>query len=140
MTRFERATPSSQARCATKLRHIPKVFANGNSLSCSYLLIFICQSCRGALPTSHKTILNRFVRQSATSRKLFLKKKFYKKTLSFGYSCDLFSHLLCYNTGTVCMTLRFLQKKFTKSLSLKFRFEFILLSMSVVRRRRTSLL
>ena len=23
MTRFERATPSSQARCATKLRHIP---------------------------------------------------------------------------------------------------------------------
>ena len=23
MTRFERATPSSQAKCATKLRHIP---------------------------------------------------------------------------------------------------------------------
>ena len=27
MTRFERATPSSQARCATKLRHIPKTYA-----------------------------------------------------------------------------------------------------------------
>lgn len=24
MTRFERATPSSQARCSTKLSHIPK--------------------------------------------------------------------------------------------------------------------
>ena len=50
MTRFERATPSSQAKCATKLRHIP-----------------FCLS--GALPTSLKTILNCFVRQSATSRK-----------------------------------------------------------------------
>ena len=27
MTRFERATPSSQARCATKLRHIPLKFS-----------------------------------------------------------------------------------------------------------------
>ena len=49
MTRFERATPSSQARCATKLRYIPMM---------KWM----------ALPTSHKTILNCFVRQSATSR------------------------------------------------------------------------
>ena len=50
MTRFERATPSSQAKCATKLRYIP---------------IFNFHCTRALRATSHK-ILNGsdFIRQS----------------------------------------------------------------------------
>ncbi len=57
MTGFEPATPTSRTWCATKLRYIPMFIVKTKTY------VFV-----GALPTSHKTILNRFVRQSATSR------------------------------------------------------------------------
>ena len=50
MTRFERATPSSQARCATKLRYIPKVIFTIFIWFSKFLL-------SGALPTSQKQYL-----------------------------------------------------------------------------------
>ncbi len=76
MTRFERATPSSQARCATKLRYIPL-------FSCETGTLF--RWC--ATLSSRKTILNCFARQSATSR-------YYSIDKSIGKSNR---HLLSYN-------------------------------------------
>ena len=47
MTRFERATPSSQARCATKLRYIP-IIIKFSILRCS-LVCLIYGSCGNRL-------------------------------------------------------------------------------------------
>ena len=69
MTRFERATPSSQAKCATKLRYIPtqySIFTFGRSLvDISIRLAEL--SVRTRLPP-FETILNRFSGVLATSR------------------------------------------------------------------------
>ena len=67
---------------------------------------------------SLKTILNRFVRHSATSRKLFLKKKFYKKTLSLGYSSCLlnfqwYHNILCCRFASVIL-VKISQKRVLK--------------------------
>ena len=53
MTRFERATPSSQAKCATKLRYIPKYLViNGKT--------FVLPEC--ATPLTNRYLIDLFGR------------------------------------------------------------------------------
>ncbi len=58
MTRFELATPATRTQCATRLRYIPILLKSQNF-----------RFARVRYP-SLKSIINRFVRQSATSRNI----------------------------------------------------------------------
>ena len=79
MTRFERATPSSQARCATKLRYIPKPlfsFQLFQKRSLAAKLLFKSQDMLAQCATSRNLYLVfNFFRNAAWQLSYFLNRK-----------------------------------------------------------------
>ncbi len=95
MTRFERATPSSQAKCATKLRYIPTDFIKFSTITERSLVFLSFSSIKPygfpfACPIPNVTFSHLLHREPATSRQHLL---LYPRPTCYLSENVTFSHL-----------------------------------------------